>query len=84
MSTVQFRTSGTGLWSSTKTTVTITNMEVSATDYQFDNGDTKYPDFGELRVYFDDTWDLDRDGLSGRQFSIRPGREGQCASRWPE
>ena len=62
MSKVLFNTNGTGLWSNTTTTVTITDMTLGkATMFE---GDTDKDMFGELRVYFDtDTWDTQKDGL---------------------
>lgn len=48
-------TNGTGWWNDNATTVNITELRVP-----YINDDD---DFGELRVYFDDSWDVDVDGL---------------------
>lgn len=52
----KIETSGTGLWSKKKKTVTVIGYTVPYTNDECD--------FGELRVMFDtDTWDTDADGL---------------------
>jgi hypothetical protein len=54
MDKIQFNTDGSGLWSNVAKSVTITDMVVDISDF----------DFGELRVYFDTTgWDVNVDGL---------------------
>jgi hypothetical protein len=56
MNTVKFNVSGTGLWSTVKGSVEITDMRIGyISDEQ---------DFGELCVYFNDRhWDVNIDGL---------------------
>jgi len=56
MQTVIFNTSGNGLWSNTKGSVEITDMQVTYVNDE--------RDFGELCVYFNDGhWDVNIDGL---------------------
>ena len=61
---VQFKTNGKGFWSNTKATVTITDIRCFENSWDYQMGEIEYPDFGELRVYFDNnTWNTDNDGL---------------------
>ena len=53
---VTFNTIGDGFWSSVKKEVTITDMRLGS--YISDD-----LDFGELCVYFDNSWECDEDGL---------------------
>ena len=62
MKAVQFKTNGKGLWSNAKKKVTIVDMKLGYIDED--------KDFGELCIYFDDSWKVDEDGLiyTDRQF----------------
>lgn len=64
MSQVIFSTNGTGWWSKTKANITITDMTVTESCWDYQVGVVDFPEFGELRVYFDTkTWDVDDYGL---------------------
>jgi hypothetical protein len=56
MSKVVFNTSGDGFWSDVAKPVTIVDMQLGS--YISDE-----LDFGELCVYFDDSWNVEQDGL---------------------
>lgn len=56
MQTVIFNTIGDGYWSNVKKAVQIVDMQLGS--YISDE-----LDFGELRVYFNDSWDIYQDGL---------------------
>ncbi len=62
MSKVILNTNGRGLWSNVAKAVTIVDMKLG---YIADE-----KDFGELCVYFDKSWEVDKDGLiyTDRQF----------------
>ena len=62
MTQVVLNTAGTGLWSDVAKAVRIVDMQVLWVD------DDK--EYGELAVYFDDSWDVETDGLiyTDRQF----------------
>lgn len=62
MDKVIFNTNGRGLWSDVAKAVTIVDIKLGYLD------DEK--DFGELCVYFDNSWNVDEDGLiyTDRQF----------------
>jgi hypothetical protein len=55
MQKVIFNTCGDGLWSTVAKAVEIVDMQISYCDEE--------KEFGELCVYFNDTWDCERDGL---------------------
>lgn len=63
MSKVILHTDGLrGLWSDVAKAIRIVDMKIGYIDDDFAAG--KYPEFGELRVYFDTkTWDVNEDGL---------------------
>lgn len=64
MEKIQFKTDGSGWWSNVKKTVTILDMEVEESSWDYQQGEIDFPDFGELMVVFDlDTWNTDTDGL---------------------
>lgn len=50
-----FTTSGTGFWSDSSVPVFVTHMDLGYVD--------KEEHFGELRVYFNSSWNVSRDGL---------------------
>ncbi len=61
---IQFKTNGTGYWSKVKKKVTITDMVVREYCCDYQMGVIDFPNFGELRVFFDiKDWDVNEDGL---------------------
>lgn len=59
MSAVQFKTDGSGYWSDVEKTINITDMKLDINVEPWHGGEL----YGELKVYFDESWNVEKDGL---------------------